>query len=86
VNDELESSGRKRSWPKLRPYSGICLEGLTKTTKNSVMIAGLQAEILTWDVPNTRQSSIIISHFNTNGVIFNTSQDFLFSSREPVGF
>jgi hypothetical protein len=26
--------GRKRSWPNLRYYPGICLEGLTKTTKN----------------------------------------------------
>jgi hypothetical protein len=26
--------GRKRSWPKLRYYPGICLEGPRKTTKN----------------------------------------------------
>jgi hypothetical protein len=26
--------GRKRSWPNLRYYPGICLEGLRKTTKN----------------------------------------------------
>jgi hypothetical protein len=25
--------GRKRSWPNLRYYTGICLEGLRKTTK-----------------------------------------------------
>jgi hypothetical protein len=24
----------KRSWPNLRYYSGICLQGLSKTTKN----------------------------------------------------
>jgi len=36
---------RKWSWPNLRYYPGICLEGLRKTTKNSVRIAGLQAKI-----------------------------------------
>jgi hypothetical protein len=36
VNDELENTvcGRKRSWPNLRYYLGICLERLRKTTKN----------------------------------------------------
>jgi hypothetical protein len=37
--------GRKQSWLNLRYYSGICLEGLRKTTKTSVRIAGLHAEI-----------------------------------------
>jgi hypothetical protein len=26
--------GKKRSWPNLRYYPSICLEGLRKTTKN----------------------------------------------------
>jgi hypothetical protein len=26
--------GTKQSWPNLRYYPGICLEGLRKTTKN----------------------------------------------------
>jgi hypothetical protein len=37
--------GRKRSWPNLRQYPGIFLEGLREITKNSVRIGGLQAEI-----------------------------------------
>jgi hypothetical protein len=37
--------GRKWSWPNLRYYPGIHLEGLRKTTENSVRIASLQAEI-----------------------------------------
>jgi len=32
--------GRKRSWPILRYYPGIRLEGLRKTTKTSIRIAG----------------------------------------------
>jgi hypothetical protein len=34
--------GRKRSWPNLRYYPGICLEGLGKPRKTSVMIASLR--------------------------------------------
>jgi hypothetical protein len=33
--------------PTLRYYPGICLEGLRKTTKTSVRIAGLQDETYT---------------------------------------
>jgi hypothetical protein len=33
--------GRKRLWPNLMYYSSICMEGLKKTTKPSVRIAGL---------------------------------------------
>jgi len=39
VNDELKGCGRK--WPHLR----ACLEGLEKTRKTSVMIAGVSTEI-----------------------------------------
>jgi hypothetical protein len=35
---------RKRSWPNLRYYPGICLEGLKRTTR-LLRIAGLWAEI-----------------------------------------
>jgi hypothetical protein len=31
---KCKGHGRKRSWPNLRYYLGICLEGLIKTTKN----------------------------------------------------
>jgi hypothetical protein len=34
VSNEFERMWKKRSWPNLRYYSGICLEGLRKTTKN----------------------------------------------------
>jgi hypothetical protein len=34
VNDDWKGCGRKRSWPNLKYYLGIGLEGLRKTTKN----------------------------------------------------
>jgi hypothetical protein len=34
MNNELESIGRKQSWPNLRYYPGICVEKLRKTIKN----------------------------------------------------
>jgi hypothetical protein len=46
---------KRRSWPKLRYYQGIYLEGLRKIKKTSVRIAGLRAEIGTRDLPNTKQ-------------------------------
>jgi hypothetical protein len=46
--------GRKRPWPNLRHYPGICLDGPRKTTKTSLMIAGIRADIWTWDLPKTR--------------------------------
>jgi hypothetical protein len=52
VVNEGMISGRKRSWPKLRYYPGICLEGLRKTTKTSVRIAGLRVKIWTRDLPS----------------------------------
>jgi hypothetical protein len=33
-NDESKGYGGKQSWPKLRYYAGICLEGVKKTTEN----------------------------------------------------
>jgi hypothetical protein len=33
VNDELEICERKRSWPVLRYYRTICVEGTRNTTK-----------------------------------------------------
>jgi hypothetical protein len=38
--------GRKQLWPNLRHYPNICLQGLRKTTKTSVKIAGLQVGTL----------------------------------------
>jgi hypothetical protein len=35
--------------------TGICLEGLRKTTKDSIRMAGLWVQILTQDLPNTKQ-------------------------------
>jgi hypothetical protein len=60
--------GWKRPWPNLRCLS-ICLEGLRKTTKKSDTIAGLQAEIWTWHLPNnagaltTLQRRLVICPF-----------------------
>jgi hypothetical protein len=47
--------GKKRSWPILRPYPGIRIEGLRKTTKASIRTVDLWAEILIRDLPNTKQ-------------------------------
>jgi hypothetical protein len=47
--------GRKRSWPNLRYYTSNCLEGLRKIAQASVGIAGLRAEVLSLDLPNTKQ-------------------------------
>jgi hypothetical protein len=47
--------GNKWSWPNLRYYPAICLEGLRKTSKTSIRIAGLQAEVSIWDLLNTKQ-------------------------------
>jgi hypothetical protein len=46
--------GRKWSWPNLRYYPGIFLEGLRKNMKELV-IAILHADILIQDIPNTKQ-------------------------------
>jgi hypothetical protein len=40
-----EECGKKGPCPNLRYYSGICLEGLRKTMKASIRIAGLWADI-----------------------------------------
>jgi hypothetical protein len=36
---------RKQSWPNIRYYPGICLEGVRTTTKTSGRIGGIWAEI-----------------------------------------
>jgi hypothetical protein len=51
MNDKFVS---KRSCPIIRQYPGIRSEELKKSTKNTVMIAGLRAEILTRDLPNMK--------------------------------
>jgi len=34
INHELEMIKKKFYWPNLKQYIGICLEGLSKSTKN----------------------------------------------------
>jgi hypothetical protein len=48
----MEGSGRGLI---LSYYSSTHVERLIKTTKNSVRIAYIQAQILTRDLPNTKQ-------------------------------
>jgi hypothetical protein len=50
----------------LRYYPGICLEGLRKNTKCSVRIADLRGEILTRDLPNTKQECEVVGHHLKN--------------------
>jgi hypothetical protein len=47
--------GRKRSWPNLRHYLGIYLEGLKEITKNLIHDSRFWAEIWTRDLQNTTQ-------------------------------
>jgi hypothetical protein len=47
--------GIRRSWPNLRYYRSIFLEGLRKTSKTSVRLAGLRLEIRIQDLPNTKE-------------------------------
>jgi hypothetical protein len=46
----------KCSWPNLRYYTGIFLEGLRRTTNISVGIVGVQAEIRSEKLSNTSQN------------------------------
>jgi hypothetical protein len=46
----------------LRYNSGICLEGLRQTTKTSVRISGLRAEIWTRDLQNMKQLCSSLNH------------------------
>jgi hypothetical protein len=47
--------GRKQSWPDLRYYPGICLEGLRKSSKTPVRIADFWAKIWILDLPNMKE-------------------------------
>jgi hypothetical protein len=53
VNSELDRILRKLFWPKIKRYTDICTEALSKTMKTSVRIANVQAEIRTQRLPNT---------------------------------
>jgi hypothetical protein len=66
--------GRKQSWPNLRYYPGICLEGLTKTTKTSVRIAGLQNKIRTQDLPPEYEAGPSFMLYDTTNIILRSSQ------------
>jgi hypothetical protein len=46
---------RKRSWPKLRYCVRICLQGLRKTTKATIRVAGFPAENRIRRLPSTSQ-------------------------------
>jgi hypothetical protein len=52
IENDMEGSCRGLT---VRYYPSICLKGLRKTTKNSVRIACLWAEIWTWDLLNTKR-------------------------------
>jgi hypothetical protein len=56
LNDRLKGYGGKRSWPNLRYYPGMCLE-TDENHEKPVRMAGFRAEILTTDLPNTKQES-----------------------------
>jgi hypothetical protein len=53
--------GRKQSWPNLRYYPEICLEGLRETMKTSLRTANLWAEVRT-RVTNTKQKYSALDH------------------------
>jgi hypothetical protein len=53
--NQLKRRGRKWSWPNLRYYPGIFLEGLRKPWKTSVRIGSLWAEIWGQDLLNIKQ-------------------------------
>jgi hypothetical protein len=52
VNDELERTWKKQSWPNMRYYIRIWLEGMRKTMKTFV---GLQTDIWTQGNINMKQ-------------------------------
>jgi hypothetical protein len=57
MNDELEGTGRGLI---LRYYPGIRLEGFRKI---SVSVADLRAEILSRDLPKTKQKCVPLNHY-----------------------
>jgi hypothetical protein len=55
VNNKLRKIWDEAVAPQFEVWSWSFLEGLSKTMKTSVRIAGLRAKIWTWDLPNTKQ-------------------------------
>lgn len=49
---------RKRSRPTLKCYTGVCLEKLKKTGKNSFTIASLWYDTWTWDLRNMQEECL----------------------------
>jgi hypothetical protein len=43
MDDELIRMWKNVTWPNLRYYPGICLEGLRKTTQTPIRAASLQS-------------------------------------------
>jgi len=48
---------RKRSSLRCNVYPGICLEGLMRTTRNSITVASRLVEIWNLDLSNMKQES-----------------------------
>lgn len=55
--------GKKWSWPNLKNYPGIFLEGM-RTMKTSVRIAGVLVKIRIGCFPNTNQKHFCLSHLH----------------------
>jgi hypothetical protein len=54
--------GRKRSWPNLRYYPGICPEGLTKTMKTCSQDSWSLSQDLNLGPPEC-EARVLISYF-----------------------
>jgi hypothetical protein len=54
-SEELTRLYKEAGWHNLRYSPGMFLEGMRKTTKTSVRIVGLRADILTRDLTNKKQ-------------------------------
>jgi hypothetical protein len=57
MNRDVEgvSYARNWSWPYLRCYTCICLEGLRESTENLSQDSGHRDEIRSQEVPNKKQ-------------------------------
>jgi hypothetical protein len=53
---------RQSSWPNLKYYPSICLQGLRKTTKNLSENTGLRTEIWTQKLQNSKQDCSPLGH------------------------
>jgi hypothetical protein len=51
---DYETSGRKRPWPALQYYPGICSEGMKRKHTEHVRTVGIQAELRILKLPNLK--------------------------------